>query len=187
MRGMSGVGLVVVFAHAHIFLSVKIVLHLPVVSNGLSSPSRWQLRPLGIGDGIGYFVVGLTRAMMKAGSFYFQDLPNVRKRGKFRVIVRNHDCAERARFLATMAVVVGAMRRRQALWLIKCARGGSQKSRLVTLEGEKVEPFFSTMIIAVSLLVCAASPEISVPRKSKSASKSRAADISLVFSGTPCW
>ena len=106
---MSGTGSVVVFAHAHILLPVKSILHLPVVANGLSRPSRWQLRPLGIGDGIGYFVVGLTRAMMKAGSFNLEDLSRVRKRCKFRIVLGNRDGGALARFLATMAVVVGVM------------------------------------------------------------------------------
>jgi hypothetical protein len=87
---MSGTGSVVVFAHAHILLPVKSILHLPV-------------------DGIGYFVVGLTRAMMKAGSFNLQDLSRVRKRCKFRIVLGNRDGGDLARFLATMAVVVGVM------------------------------------------------------------------------------
>jgi hypothetical protein len=65
---------VVVFAHAHVLLAMECVFHLPMVSNCLSRLRRWHLPARGIGYGIGYFMVGLTRAMMKAGSLYSEDL-----------------------------------------------------------------------------------------------------------------
>jgi hypothetical protein len=102
-------GAIVVFFHAHVFLAMKCVLHLPVITNSLSRLGRGHLPARSIGDGVGYFMVCPTRAMMKAGSFDSEDLAHRRKFGKGRIALINGDRDEFASVFTAMAVIIATV------------------------------------------------------------------------------
>lgn len=178
-------GSIVVLAHAHVFLAMECVLHLPVITNDLSRSLGRHLPSRRVGYGIGQFVVGLTGAMVEASTLDAEYLPCVRELRKDGIGAIDGDCDEFARIFATVPVIVGGAVRLQVAARGACARGGVQKARLIAFEGQNVDPPFSAIFVAVSRLVWAASAEIVAPVISISSSKSRAAVISLLFSGTP--
>lgn len=76
---VPGVGLVVVFLHAHVLLPVESVFDLPVVANGLSRLRWCQLACGGVGDGIGAFVGDEPGAMVHALALDVEELADARE------------------------------------------------------------------------------------------------------------
>lgn len=104
----------------------------------------------------------LAGAMVVTSSLHAEDLFHVRELRKLRVFRINGDGYELPGVFTTMSPLTGVVVRFPVNPIFTDALDGIQKSRLVALNREDVDPPFSTIFIAVSRLVCAASAETRV-------------------------